>query len=446
MSPVAAHVKQSMLEYASIFPTRLKVLVHDFIVLGNGKEWLADGTIGCDYETPKVFEGPIYVDDIDDMIKLVKSFSDKRDGDLTDTQIKQIARYEAERAERLERAANIDYLADLVDPKGVTTGHYGDLANIINDVVPNQWRTTPYLNIWNVPQNVEASWWAAANEVVEAAIRGSNNLDARAHMRVLWEAMTNYVEGRTETFVMPPRPETHAERLARQNAIQALRTEAFDQVAVIERVLNRAGYTLDMKAERRSKSHASNGSYSQIKYEVRAMDEDAINKLDRALVKQGYTRTDDDRPTWENGKEHRVAVRLFPFDEGQYMARIVIFGTPADEHSKDAKHRAWFAAGQKAFDEADRGSNYVAPPPVVVAASPAPRTLYQVVPGSLQVDGTILTAGVHNGASEWDIKNVRYLRADLSLITDKNRTMIDILSEVYDNSVGCMVNGGFKLI
>ena len=59
------------------------------------------------------------------------------------------------------------------------------------------------------------------------------------------------------------------------------------------------------------------------------------------------------------------------------------------------------------------------------------------------MNGSIVQAGVHTGANEWDIQNIRYVRADLSTITDKARTIQSVLSEVYENSVGCLVNGGF---
>ncbi len=59
------------------------------------------------------------------------------------------------------------------------------------------------------------------------------------------------------------------------------------------------------------------------------------------------------------------------------------------------------------------------------------------------MDGLIVKAGVHTGTHEWDIQNIRYVRADMSLIEDKSRTIQSILSEVYENSMGCLVQGNF---
>ena len=437
MNLVDLHVKESMLQYASIFPTRLKVLEHTFFVLGNGYDWLENGTIGSHYEEPKrdLPEG-IDVEHLNERIA-------KYESEDSDFAKRKLVELRAEKAERLERYANIDVIATTVDPKGeIKGGHYGELANILRDLEKTNYTGKPYLKIWNVPANVEASWWAAANEAMEAAIRGSIYLDDREYARLCWKAMTDFVEGRAETFVVPVKPETRAERQARVAAENNPRLAAFDETKRIVRILNRAGYSLNMKAKHRDRNESdmSNGTFYMAVYEATALTDETIAKIDRSMTKAGYARTDNaDLPTWENGKKHRVALRLFPFTAGLWKARILVISHPDDENG-NRREKECFARAQVYFDRPDEGSDYVAPPkPVPVYNGP----IHQVLPGSLELNGSIIRAGVHTGASEWDVQNIRYVRADLTTITDKTRTMESVLSEVYENSVGCLVHGGF---
>ena len=433
-----------MLEYASIYPTRLKVLEHDFFVLGNGKDWLEDGTLGSEYEEPKkeLAEG-IYVEDLNNRIAQATADAEKSSAD--DFYKTRLAKYEAEKDARLAIFADIDVIASTVDPKGEIKGsHYGDLANILGDLKDKNYTGKPYLKIWNVPANVEASWWAAACEAMEAAIRGSIMLDDRQYARLCWDAMTDFVEGRATAFVVPVKPETYAERQARLQGEQDLVVAAFDEAKRIERILNRAGYALNMKAKpRRSETDMSNGTFYMAVYKATALTAETIAKIDRSMTKAGYVRTDNaDLPTWENGKDHRVALRLFPFTEGLWKARVLVISHPKDE-TGNAREKQCFARGQEMFDRPDAGSDYVAPPP----PPPAPYTgpVHQVLPGSMEVNGTIINAGVHTGAHEWDVQNIRYVTVDTSKIADKTRSIQSVLSEVYENSVGCLVTGGFAL-
>lgn len=445
MTPVDLHVKESMLEYASIYPTRLKVLEHDFFVLGNGKDWQEDGTIGENYVKPKkeLPEG-IYVEDLNKFIAETAADFEKFGEDIDRDRL---IEYEAEKSKRMERLKLIDVIASTVDPKGeIKGGYYGQLANILLDLENPNYTGRPYLNIWNVPANVEASWWAAACEAMEAAIRGSTNPEDRHYARLCWDAMTDFVEGRAESFVVPAKPETHAERMGRHDAEHQLRVAAYEETKRIERILNRAGYVLNMKDKSRCETHMSNGTFSMKVYKATVLTEETIAKIDRSMTKAGYVRTENHLPTWENGKEHRVALRLFPFKDREFKARILYISHPEDENSSDTKKRAWFAAAQRRFDIADDGSEYVPPaPPVVKAAPVASQAVYQVVPGSLELKGGMVTAGVHTGSHEWDVKNLRYVRADMTKVTDKNRTLISILSEVYDNSTGCLMKKTFKM-
>jgi hypothetical protein len=69
---------------------------------------------------------------------------------------------------------------------------------------------------------------------------------------------------------------------------------------------------------------------------------------------------------------------------------------------------------------------------------------HQLLPGSLSVEGTTVTAGVHTGSSEWDIQNLRYVRFDWEK-HDRVSKLIDLLGYTYDNSEGCLAKRTFKM-
>lgn len=66
-----------------------------------------------------------------------------------------------------------------------------------------------------------------------------------------------------------------------------------------------------------------------------------------------------------------------------------------------------------------------------------------ILPGSFEAEGTMLTAGVHVGESEFAPKGLRYIQADLSKM-HKDETALTFMARIYDNSTGCLVKGGFK--
>lgn len=67
-----------------------------------------------------------------------------------------------------------------------------------------------------------------------------------------------------------------------------------------------------------------------------------------------------------------------------------------------------------------------------------------ILPGSFAVVGGVITCGVHTGAHEWDIKNLRYIEGDLSE-GDPSEQLIDIVSRIYDNSTGCVLSNSFVM-
>lgn len=68
-----------------------------------------------------------------------------------------------------------------------------------------------------------------------------------------------------------------------------------------------------------------------------------------------------------------------------------------------------------------------------------------VLPGSLEVSGGVVTAGVHVGAHEWDIKGIRYVSGEVAGFGDKAATVGEFLGLIYDNSTGSLTHGDFKV-
>lgn len=67
-----------------------------------------------------------------------------------------------------------------------------------------------------------------------------------------------------------------------------------------------------------------------------------------------------------------------------------------------------------------------------------------ILPGSVEVNGNIITAGVHEGSNEWDLKNLRYIEGDTSK-ANKGEKLLEFLSRIYDNSTGCLIHKTFKV-
>ncbi len=54
-----------------------------------------------------------------------------------------------------------------------------------------------------------------------------------------------------------------------------------------------------------------------------------------------------------------------------------------------------------------------------------------------------LTAGIHVGKNEWDIKDLRYVEASKDEAKPEDTFRV-FFGRIYDNSTGCVVIGNFK--
>ena len=69
-----------------------------------------------------------------------------------------------------------------------------------------------------------------------------------------------------------------------------------------------------------------------------------------------------------------------------------------------------------------------------------------ILPGSLSVEGTIVTGALHTGSNEWDynMDNIRYVEGDTKTMKPDD-TILSFLTRIYNNSTGCLVRKTFKV-
>lgn len=69
---------------------------------------------------------------------------------------------------------------------------------------------------------------------------------------------------------------------------------------------------------------------------------------------------------------------------------------------------------------------------------------HHILPGSLELSGNIVRAGVHTGPSEFVTENLRYVSGDGSKGLPDD-TLVSFLTRIYENSEGCIVHRDFKM-
>lgn len=67
-----------------------------------------------------------------------------------------------------------------------------------------------------------------------------------------------------------------------------------------------------------------------------------------------------------------------------------------------------------------------------------------ILPGSLEIDDGVVTAAVHTGANEFDVKGngLRYVTANLSEAFS-GETLTEFLVRIYEDSTGCLIKDTF---
>jgi len=185
MNKLDKAIKQAMLTYPTVFPTRERFLSHVFLCIGNGYDWV-NGVLVSDSSgrVPKNRED--FVSDIVERITYATEQSDKRIkeynesgpfGKLDEETLKKVTDRETERlAERLE---------DLQDE--LVTRY--DMFDNINKYVmtkateyknPGYYEMNickPYAKICNIPDDIEESWLNGAIEIAELLLPVNPNFE-----------------------------------------------------------------------------------------------------------------------------------------------------------------------------------------------------------------------------------------------------------------------------
>jgi hypothetical protein len=165
-----------MLRYPISNPARINVLVHAYLVLGNGVEWTRKGIIDDPHDSflkDKNLE--MHYDDLDrPYFPASKTLSAGLRAQLEKMYAESYAK---DRRDREERAANIDELASTPDTTTVLTGklmHYDAPKEVIHFL------TGDYAcKLAKMPKNVEPSFKAGGLEVLDAVIRGARQEHAK---------------------------------------------------------------------------------------------------------------------------------------------------------------------------------------------------------------------------------------------------------------------------
>jgi hypothetical protein len=67
-----------------------------------------------------------------------------------------------------------------------------------------------------------------------------------------------------------------------------------------------------------------------------------------------------------------------------------------------------------------------------------------ILPGSLEMEDGVITAGVHTGPSEFEVESLRFVEAPRGTSLP-GESILEFMGRVYDNSEGCLLKGDFKV-
>ncbi len=193
LTPLARLIKRAMMTYPSIFPTRLSVLSHCYLVGGNGVYWqngrmtvmtgggpIRDPDVmnyeGLDIEERMAHFSEVLVDRPDEP----EDMKETRRGILASIRTKEEERIAKELAARQAVEANIDFIASTPNPEETleNDSHYGIAANVLVYGSGTHSRS----NLWNTPPNAEQSFFGGALEVIDVVLRQDMDDEVRNNL------------------------------------------------------------------------------------------------------------------------------------------------------------------------------------------------------------------------------------------------------------------------
>jgi hypothetical protein len=186
MNKLDKAIKNAMLTYPTVYPTRERFLSHVFLVIGNGYDW--NNGVLVSYGDIRVFKNrEEFVSDIDKRIthaieqsdKRIKEYNDESDpfDKLDEETLKKVTDREAERlAERLE---------DLQDELKTRYDMFDNIKKYVAAQAteyknPGYYEMNickPYAKICNIPDDIEESWLDGAIEIAELLLPVNPNFE-----------------------------------------------------------------------------------------------------------------------------------------------------------------------------------------------------------------------------------------------------------------------------
>jgi hypothetical protein len=311
------HVKRAMLQYPTLYKTRTEVLVHLYLVLGNGYDWIK-GELRDKYEEKRPLamryddleEGYLeerfgtleqrYLDgdaEIDpETVEALRKMDAERREELR-------TRNEAERAQRRAREEHIDVLCQSSPGfEPLRSGHY-ESPNSIIDLTNSGYLFARF------PSVVEKSFRDGAVEVLNAVLMTEAGTDAEMKLiQVLRARIKN------------------GERVGKLEQITVVKEQTgWDAFKAAKNAMTRRGF--------KAKSDASNGCGIVTHFTPGPLNATAMKSLVAYMAKNWFSQTDS--LTWERalnvegGGCHHVKLNLVA--EGDlYRPRLLIITHPDD--------------------------------------------------------------------------------------------------------------------
>lgn len=309
------HVKRSMLQYPTLYKTRTEVLVHLYLVLGNGYDWIK-GELRDKYAEREDRKRPLAMryDDLEEgyLEERFGTFEQRYlDGDKeidpetvealrkmdAERREESRVRNEAERAQRRAREEHIDVLCQ-GSPGGfepLRSGHYESPNSIIGLT------NSGYL-FARFPSVVEKSYRDGAVEVLNAVLMTDAGTDAEMKLiRILRDRIKNGEP---------------VGKLEQPKVIKEL--TGWDVFKIAKNAITRRGFKV--------KSDGSNGSGLVTHFIPGPLNATAMKSLVSYMAKNGFSQTDP--LTWE-WADHNIKLNLV--EEGDlYRPRLLIITHPDD--------------------------------------------------------------------------------------------------------------------
>jgi len=355
-------IAKGMLDYPSIFPSREEVLVHAFLVLGNGYEWGRGGVLTdrgysrgpVNYARPRMKYEPLTIEKWP-MRDFYSRISDKRSSRLSEDEgedsdsiyddmmqeafDKWLVDAKKKNQDRRRRELFLDFYVKSKSKYNLVDSHYESVVSIARLVQSN------YLPMSNIPDVVDRSFLEGMVEILKKAVVSTRgywkhvkalDLPESDGKETIQQMRRRAVAG-GEVEVEDPEvaaekeltrirevvnPSARAvEHLAEQIEVR-IRDQAWSYVKIAQRALTAIGFS------KKSEIDSSNGTGWVGHYPPRLLSEDDLIKFERRLKNKGFVK---DGLLWTRDQWF-VKVSLTQVGD-RYRAAILIMTHPEDREA-----------------------------------------------------------------------------------------------------------------